>query len=143
MKSSKHLSMTDVADRLEQAAQTLRRLPPVKVRGYFGTWPQIMQEAIYAYGWEETRIKLGPPSARHITEMDEALRWFMWLEREEVTLVWLRACGVKWKKMNRLLGWSVRKLQYDWRIALAKIEYRLANPDMNFELPCIKRIQNG
>lgn len=143
MKSSKHLSMTDVADRLEQAAQTLRRLPPVRVRGYFGAWPPIMHEAIYAYGWEETRIKLGPPSARHISEMDEALRWLMWLEREEVTLVWLRACDLKWKKIHRILGWSVRKLQYDWRIALAKIEYRLANPDMKFELPCIKRIQNG
>ncbi len=139
----KKLSITDVADRLEQAAQTLRRLPPVRVRGFFGTWPPIMQEAIYAYGWEEARIKLGPPSARHISEMDEALRWFMWLEREEVTLLWLRACGVKWKKIGRLVGWSVRKLQYDWRIALAKIEYRLANPDMKFELPCIKRIQNG
>ncbi len=141
--SCKQMSMTDVADRLEQAAQTLRRLPPVRVRGFFGTWPPIMQEAIYAYGWEEARIKLGPPSARHISEMDETLRWLMWLEREEVMLVWLRACDVKWKKIGRLLGWSVRKLQYDWRIALAKIEYRLANPDMKFDLPCIKRIQNG
>jgi hypothetical protein len=143
MKTPKHLSMTDIADRLEQAAQTLKRLPPVKVQGYFGTWPLIMQEAMSAYGWEEARLKLGPPSARHISEMDEVLRWLMWLEREEVKLVWLRACGARWKLIGRVLGWSVRKLQYDWRIALAKIEYRLANPDEIFELPCLTRIRNG
>lgn len=143
MKKIQKMSMTDIADRLEQAAQTLKRLPPVRMQGYFGTWPPIVQDAMQSYGWDEVRIKMGPPSSRHISEMEETLRWLMWLEREEVKLVWLRACGVKWKIIQRVLGWSVRKLQYDWRITLAKIEHRLAHPHLKFELPCLRNIRNG
>lgn len=143
MKRQKRMTVREIADRLDQAAYTLKRLPKVTVQGYFGTWPPIMQEALYAYGWEEARIKAGPPSAQHISEMDEVLRWFLWLESEETTLVWLRACGLKWKKIGRLLGWSVRKLQYDWRVALVKIAHRLAHPEEDFVYPYRKKIQNG
>ena len=62
MKTNQRMTITDVADRMEQAAHTMKRLPKVKVRGYFGTWPPIMQEAVYAYGWEEVHIKKGPPN---------------------------------------------------------------------------------
>ncbi len=143
MKRKNNPTAAEVADRLEQAAHTLRRLPKVTVRGYFGTWPPIMQEALYAYGWEEARLRPGPPSAIHISEMDETLRWFLWLESHETTLVWLRACGVRWKTISRLSGWSVRKMQYDWRVALVKIAHRLGSPEEHFAYPYRKRIQNG
>ena len=33
-----------VEDRIQSAARTLRRLPDVKVQGYFSTWPAIIRE---------------------------------------------------------------------------------------------------
>ena len=30
-----------VEERITEAAAVLRRLPPVRVAGYFGTWPEI------------------------------------------------------------------------------------------------------
>ncbi len=143
MNRSKRITVVDVADRLEQAAHTLKRLPKVAVQGFFGTWPAIVRESMEAYGWEDAHIHPGPPSPRHITEMDEALRWLMWLESDDVKLVWLRACGIRWKAIGRLTGWSVSKLQHDWRVALVKITHRLAHPEEKFDFPYKRMIRNG
>jgi hypothetical protein len=35
-------TVTDIADRFEEAAQTLRRLPPVKIQGYGNNWPDVV-----------------------------------------------------------------------------------------------------
>ena len=136
-------TVTDVADRVEQAACTMRKLPKVTVQGYFNAWPLIVREAMEAYGWDGVRVYPGPPSARQITEMDEVMLWLMWLEREEVKLVWLRANGMRWKNLGRLTGWSVRKLQYDWQVALMKIVHRLNNPSEKTALPYKRMIRNG
>ena len=32
-----------VADHFEEAFRTLRKLPPVRVQGYFNAWPQIVR----------------------------------------------------------------------------------------------------
>ena len=34
-------TIEDVAARFEEAASTARRLPPVRVQGYFNCWPEI------------------------------------------------------------------------------------------------------
>ena len=34
-----------VEERITEAAAVLRRLPPVRVAGYFGTWPEIQRTA--------------------------------------------------------------------------------------------------
>ncbi len=33
----------DVADQFEEAISTLKKLPPVRVQGYFNTWPEIVR----------------------------------------------------------------------------------------------------
>ena len=33
----------DVADHFAEAFRTLRKLPPVKVQGYFSAWPQALR----------------------------------------------------------------------------------------------------
>ena len=106
-------------------------------------WPPIVRETMEAYGWDEARVHPGPPSARHISEMDEALRWMLWLERDEVRIVWLRASGLRWKKIGFALGWSVRKLQYDWRVALMKIVHCLNDPAAKTALSGSREIHKG
>jgi Domain of unknown function (DUF6362) len=52
------------------------------VQGYRSNWPSTVNEFHEAYGCNEATVRLGPPSARHISEMDEALRWMMLLTFE-------------------------------------------------------------
>ncbi len=143
MSKGKNLTLKDVSDRIDQAAHTMRKLPKVAVKGYFNVWPAIVREAMEAYGWDEMHVHPGPPSAHQITEMDEVMLWLMWLERDEVRIVWLRASGVRWKRIGLETGWSVRKLQYDWRIAIMKIVHRLNNPNEKITLPYTRHIQRG
>lgn len=71
--------MVAIADRLEQAAHTLRRLPKVTGHGIKSNWPPTVNEFHEAYCYNDAEIRLGPPTARHITEMDEALSWLLFL----------------------------------------------------------------
>jgi hypothetical protein len=111
----------DVAERLEEAAHTLRRLPPVKVRGYISSWPPIIREFWEAYGWHETKVRLGPPAPDAIDRMDEVLRWLLILEPDEVRLVWLRAEGVRWKSIAHRFGMDRSTAWRHWTCALIKI----------------------
>jgi hypothetical protein len=77
-----------------------------------------------AYGYNDAEVRLDPPSARHITEMDEALSWLLLLDPVpdySRKLVWLRANGVRWKTINRRHDHSRTKLHLDWRNAIHTI----------------------
>ena len=111
--------------RLEEAADTLRRLPPVKVQGYFSTWPPIVRSFWEAFGWHETEVRLGPPRAKAIDRMDETLLWLRWLEPDEIRLVWLRAEGVRWKVIAHRFSIDRSTAWRHWTYALIKIASRL------------------
>jgi hypothetical protein len=51
-----------VERRLEDAAQVMRRLPSVRVPGYFNTWPVMMVEFGDCVGREARPMRLPPPS---------------------------------------------------------------------------------
>ncbi len=110
---------------LAEAADTLRRLPEQRVRGYFNTWPDILRDGWEAYGWSEARTRPGPPPARAIDEMDRTLLWLRWLEPADQKLVWARASGRPWKAIaiehgiDRTTGWR------RWTYALVTIAARL------------------
>ena len=93
-----------VEQRLREAAETLRRLPAVRGRGFFSVWPQILHEADDRRDWEMGRYRPGPPSARAITRMEETLLWFRWLTPDESRLIWLRAGNVPWKRIAWRMG---------------------------------------
>jgi len=114
-----------VAARLEEAADTLRRLPPVRVQGYASTWPAVIRDVHEAYGWEEARMRLGPPAPDAIDRMDEALGWLGWLEPDEVRLVWARAQRARWRVICARLGVSRQTAWQRWVAALATIAQRL------------------
>jgi hypothetical protein len=118
------LTMVTIADRLEEAAYTLRRLPKATVQGFKSNWPPTVNEFHEAYGYNDATVRLGPPSAKHITEMDEALRWMLLLNEDpEYTrkLVWLRANRVRWKRIQARFPFSRTKLHLDWRNAMHTI----------------------
>ena len=95
-----------VAKRFEYAAETMRRLPAVRVQGYVSSWPPVLREYFESYGYDRPTIRLGPPPGEAIDQMDECLEWLRWLEPKEMRLVWLRAEHMPWKLILRHLGVS-------------------------------------
>lgn len=117
----------DVKIRLLEAFRTLGRMsggharPPALATLDL----DFIRAAAEAYGYDEARVRLGPPSARSITRMDEVLAWLLWLTAEERVVVSARCCGLKWKVVQRITNRSERHLWGVWMDALTKILRRL------------------
>lgn len=126
MREPRKYTVTDVADRFEQAAQTLHRLPRVSVQGYFNAMPEVIRTAAETLQEEKLPMRLGPPSAEAISKMEEVLEWIWWLDDEdERRLVWLRAERVVWKRICWRLGCGRTKAWQMWTYSLLKIVTRL------------------
>lgn len=100
-----------VAARLEAAGRTLLSLPasgttPAKARA---AWPEIVRAAQDVYASE--RLRPPVPSARAITDMDEAFTWIALLGPQAIEtkrVVWLRLLV---SPINGKHLWSWRRLQ--------------------------------
>ncbi len=116
-----------VAARMEEAADIMKRLPATGLRpaGYVSSWPPVLQEFWEAYGWNDLKVKLGPPPSEAIDRMDEALEWLRWLEPDQVRLIWLRAERVPWKLIMTRIGVSRATAWRMWAAALMVISTRL------------------
>lgn len=120
-----HWTREMVAAWLEEAADTLRRLPRVRVQGYVTAWPPIVHDYWEAFGWDETEARLGPPSAKAIDRMDCSLLWLRWLEREDQRIVWDRANGRPWKAIAHDYGIDRSTAWRHWNYAMGSIAVRL------------------
>ena len=86
-----------VEARLAEAAEVIRRLPSVRVPGYFNTWPPMIVEFADQVGQQAGPMQLPPPSPAAISRMEEALAWLRWLNAEHAKLIWARAERTPWK----------------------------------------------
>ncbi|MBC7134897.1 DUF6362 family protein [Oceanibaculum nanhaiense] len=95
-----------VKARLAEAADTLRRLPSARIRARLTAWPDVVQSAATAYGYEAARTRPAAPSPEAISRMDETLGWLFWVENDGRRLLWARAMGVPWRRLEDLDGRS-------------------------------------
>jgi hypothetical protein len=94
------LTPREIEDRFEEAALTLRRLPERnRPRGYGSSWPQVVHDAMQAYGYTPEAPMRIVPSAAAITRMEECFDWLLILDPEDARIVWLRAEGVRWRQV--------------------------------------------
>ncbi|MBF0590253.1 MAG: hypothetical protein HQL53_14120 [Magnetococcales bacterium] len=114
-----------VAERLEEAAATMKRLPPVGPRKLQSQWPTIIRDYWESYGYDRARVHLGPPSALAIQRMDESLEWLKVLEKRSAQLIWSRAERLPWKLIMRMLGVSRATAWRYWMAALTEIAQKL------------------
>ena len=122
----KEWTMPEVADRFEQAVRTLRRLPSVKVQGYFNAWPPIIRTTAETLQMEVEPMRLGPPSAEAISHMEETIQWIFLLDTEEERrITWLRAARVPWRPICWQLGCKRTTAHHKRKMALLKIVTRL------------------
>jgi hypothetical protein len=90
-------AMKIVSDKIEEAADTLRRLPDRErtllaksERGQ--TWPLMLHQACEHAAYEGLKARRPPPSAKQIDRMNEVLDWLLELarvDRDYFKVVWL------------------------------------------------------
>lgn len=97
-------ALVEIRARLEEAADTLRRLPYPReyaaLKGGQSTMPEYVRNAVEAYGYNDAEPPKIRPSAEAIDRMDEALGWLRWLPEQDARLVWMRAMRIGWKRIS-------------------------------------------
>lgn len=86
---------------LKDAAAVMRSLPPVKVQGYFSTWPDTGDDGTwFKAGEAEDRKPRFRPTPRQIDQAFYVLEWLRWPSLMERKIMWDRANKVPWKVME-------------------------------------------
>jgi len=110
-----------VEERFREAAETARRLPPVRVQGYFNLWPPMVQ----SYPRESSGHL--PPLPAAIDRMEETMRWVLWLTVPQRKLVWMRAKDYDWRDIRRRVGCDRTTAWRHWKKALLIVTEQLNN----------------
>ncbi len=110
---------------LVEAADTLRRLPSARPRGYFTTMPTPLRDVVEAVAGDGGAPRRPPPSAAAISRLDQVLCWHPWLSESQWRVVWARAAGVPWRPLCRRLGCGRTKAWQTWVTALVLLKTRL------------------
>jgi hypothetical protein len=114
-----------VEARVTEAAEVLRHVPGPRVRGYFSTWPDVLQSFGDLVGQEPQPMRPARPSPGAITRMEEAITWNRFLARDDAQLMWARAEGRPWKHICHRFGISRATANRRWEYALSLIAWRL------------------
>ena len=118
-----------VAARLEEAANTGRRLPPVRVQGYYTVWPVFVRQEWETLAADEKVYRPFPPSPKDIDRMLEVMRWVQWLEVEQRHLVWMRAKRYGWREIGIRFACCTKTAQRHWQKALQTLADHLNGHD--------------
>jgi hypothetical protein len=105
---------------LEEAVDTLRRLPPAFVRPRLTRWPTLIRESHEAYGWTPSRPRLGPPAPDAIDRLDATLLALRAVALDDQRLLWSRANGFSWRRIAFLVGAAPNTCRSRWLAALAR-----------------------
>ena len=120
-----------IADELEDAVATLRKLPPVIIQGYFTVWPIIKYTEMEVLQQEKLPLKLRART-EEITRLEETFSWMGCIEIDERKLLWKRAAKVRWKMICREMGCDRSTAWRQWVIALTKIANFLNDRNTRF-----------
>jgi hypothetical protein len=91
---------------LKEAADTLRRLPPGYVKPRVTYWPDVVQTSVYSFGASRFGAKLAAPSPRSIGRMEQVVVWLFSCDEDSRRIIWARACGVPWRRLEDVDGRS-------------------------------------
>jgi hypothetical protein len=114
-----------IEERFIEAADVMKRLPDVRVPGYYNTWPKILCEFADLVGQEPPRLRRPAPAPDAISRMEETLQWLRWLEPIDAKIVWQRANGERWKAICYQVGLARAAANEHWLYALCRIAWRL------------------
>lgn len=118
-------TIEDVANRFEEAASTGRRLPPVRVQGYFNVWPPIVRQEWERLADDDAPLRRFPPDPAAIDRMLETMGWVQWLEIEQRHLVWMRAKRYGWRDITIRFACDRTTAWRHWKLAMQLVADRL------------------
>jgi hypothetical protein len=120
----------EVKRRFEEAADTLRALRLTardRPSARLARWPDVVHQAILAYGWSATRVRPPAPPPDAIDRLDETLGWLWPLADDERRLVMARAFRLPWRRIEDMDGRSERTLRNVHARVLKEIAARPAS----------------
>ena len=97
----------EVAARIHEAWDVLRRVPAPRVRGFYSTWPAHIRDMLVESARAAAVMRLSPASPAAIDRMHEVFGWFVALEgRKHLTAALWLTCGAGMgpKRAGMLLG---------------------------------------
>jgi len=120
------LTEVRMAELLEEAVDTLWRIqctqPEEGPSAFRSAMPIPLRQVHEGYGWHRARPSVAPPSAAAIDRLDLVLRCVAAaLDPDNRLLVWMRAYGVRWKRIEHQLGRGRHALWRQWIIALHRM----------------------
>lgn len=121
-------TVDSVAERFVEAVDTGRRLPPVRIQGYFNVWPIIVRQEWESFAVDERGDYTFPPTPAAIDRMLETMRWVQWLEQEQRRLVWMRAKQYEWLQIGKRFGYCRTTAWRHWKMAIQIIVVKLNDP---------------
>ncbi|PWR24009.1 DUF6362 family protein [Zavarzinia compransoris] len=96
-----------VAARLEEAADTLRRLPDTETKyrlGLRSAWPDVVRESVAVQASTGVRVRLGPPSPGAIDRLEATIGWLSLLTEAQRRIAWALASGISAARLARMIG---------------------------------------
>jgi len=96
--------LDELRQRMREAAHVLRRLPMPQrglPSGFQTAWPDVVHDWL-GFGWSPARAPRTIPSPSEISRLDEVLRWLHLLTRDQRLVLWARAQGWTWRRIEQL-----------------------------------------
>lgn len=126
-----HKTIDEIKENLTFAAEVMRRLPPVKVRGYFCSWPKFCSDNEIFKGDSDVWIQ---PLPHEVEAMEKILEWLKFTTVENRHIIWVRSCGMGWKNISLRCGKSRSSIIRMYNIGLKDIQNALENEDFSKNL---------
>lgn len=115
------LTEKEIMARFKEAVATLRRLPPVKVRGYFNSWPEIIYTEREIMRMDK-KTKTWPATPDAISRMEKTISWLNILENiNDRKIVWMRAENTPWEVICNNFGICRSYASKRWQNAIDRI----------------------
>ncbi|MBR1605561.1 MAG: hypothetical protein IJ660_05600 [Alphaproteobacteria bacterium] len=91
-----NISIDEIKENLAFAAGIMRRLPAVRVQGYNCSWPKFCMDEDDLRNEGDIWLM---PLPEEITIMENILSWLEFTSFENRRIIWLRSCGMGWKRI--------------------------------------------
>jgi len=90
----------------KEAVRTLKKMPPVRVRGYFNAWPEIIYTERETMRMDQ-KPKMWRATPDAISRMERAVNWLGLLEDAvERKILWMRSSNIPWEIISKTFGFS-------------------------------------
>jgi hypothetical protein len=76
--NARRWSESEIEARIEEAVETLKRVPVPDIQRSVTKWPEFVHDAHEAYGYGGFRPPRSPAAPDAISRLDETLGWLRW-----------------------------------------------------------------